>query len=129
MGFCIGTTTVQNIFKRTYRRILGQVRHLNYLTWIFGLVLAKQLCFGQSHPPIPPCLSLVAPFTRLAKAMQKGGLCYNRKNTSLAIMGLGMPRDIYGCGIGNWWCGGTRTWWHLSTFCITITCHAFNFRC
>jgi hypothetical protein len=69
MGFCTGTTVVQGIFKGTRRRILGQVMHLSYLTWIFNLVLAYQLCFGQSHPPIPPHLSLVAPFARLTMAM------------------------------------------------------------
>jgi hypothetical protein len=47
----------------------------------------------------------------------------------LAIMGSRMPRNIYGCGIGNWWCWGVRTWWHLSTFYITITSHAFNLGC
>jgi hypothetical protein len=42
--------------------------------------------------------------------------CYNKTSTSLEIMGSRMPRDIYGCGIGNWWCGGAKTYWHLSTF-------------
>jgi hypothetical protein len=65
-------------------------------------VLVEQLCFNQSHPPIPPHLSFITPSDKLTKAMQGGGLCYNRKNTSLAIMGLGMARDIYGCGIRNW---------------------------
>ncbi len=31
----------------------------------------------------------------------KGGWSYNRINTPLAIMVSRMPRDIYGCGIGN----------------------------
>jgi hypothetical protein len=35
MGFCISTIVVQNIFKKTHRRILGQVMDLNGLTWIF----------------------------------------------------------------------------------------------
>jgi hypothetical protein len=39
MGFCISTTIVQGISKGTCRRILGQVMDLNYLTWIFNLVL------------------------------------------------------------------------------------------
>jgi hypothetical protein len=73
MGFYISTTIVQNIFKRVYRQILGQVMHLNYLTWIFNLILAKQLCFNQSHPPIPPHLSFITPSDKLTKAMQGGG--------------------------------------------------------
>ncbi len=46
---------------------------LNYLTWNFSLVLAKQLCFGQSHPPTPHHLSLVAPFVRSTMVVQGGG--------------------------------------------------------
>jgi hypothetical protein len=73
MGFRTGTTFVQDIFERAYRWVLGQVLGFNCLTWIFSLVLTKQSCFGQSHPPTPPHLSLVAPFTRSVMAMQKGG--------------------------------------------------------
>jgi hypothetical protein len=39
MGFHIGTTTMQGIFKIACRRILGQVMDLNCFTWIFSLVL------------------------------------------------------------------------------------------
>jgi len=46
MGFRIGTTTMEGISKRAHRWILGQVMDLNYLTWIFSLVLVKQLHFG-----------------------------------------------------------------------------------
>jgi hypothetical protein len=46
MGFRIGTTTMEGIFERTHRWILGQIMDLNYLTWIFSLVLVKQLHFG-----------------------------------------------------------------------------------
>jgi hypothetical protein len=46
MGFRIGTIVVQGIFEGACRRILGQVMDLNCLTWIFSLVLAKQLRFG-----------------------------------------------------------------------------------
>jgi hypothetical protein len=73
MGFCISTIVVQGIFKGAYRRILGQVMDLNCLTWIFNLVLAKQLCFIQSHSPIPPHLSLVGPFAGSIMVMQRGG--------------------------------------------------------
>jgi hypothetical protein len=59
MGFRICTTTMQGIFEGAHRRILGQVMDMNYLTWIFNLVLAKQLHFSQSHPPIPPHLSTI----------------------------------------------------------------------
>jgi len=59
MGFCTGTTVVQCIFKRIHRKILGQVMDLNCFTWIFSLVLVKQLHFGQSHPPTPPHLHLL----------------------------------------------------------------------
>ncbi len=128
MGFRTSTIVVQSIFERVCRKILGQVMDLNYLTWIFNLVLAKQLHFGQSHPPIPPHPHLL--HLLLDWLWQcKGGWCYNMTSTSLAIMGSRMPRAIYGCGTGNWWCGGTTTWWHLSTFCIAITCHAFNLKC
>ncbi len=41
MGFHIGTTTMQAIFKGARRRILGQIMDLNCLTWIFSLVLVK----------------------------------------------------------------------------------------
>jgi hypothetical protein len=46
MGFHIGTTTMEGIFERNHRWILGQIMDLNYLTWIFSLVLVKQLHFG-----------------------------------------------------------------------------------
>jgi len=62
MGFCIGTIVVQGNSKRVHIQISRQVMDLNYLTWIFNLFLAKHLCFGQSHPPTPPHLPLVAPF-------------------------------------------------------------------
>jgi hypothetical protein len=65
MGFRTGTTAVQGIFEGVRRQILGQVMDLNYLTWIFNLVLAKHLHFGQSHPPTPPHISFVAPFVGL----------------------------------------------------------------
>jgi hypothetical protein len=71
MGFYSGTTPMQIISKGTCRLILGQVMDLNCLTWIFNLVLVKQLCFGQSHPLIPPHLSLVAPFVGSTMSMQK----------------------------------------------------------
>ncbi len=73
MGFCISTIVVQGIFEGAYRRTLGQVMDFNCFTWIFNLVLAKHLCFGQSHTPIPPYLSLVGPFARSIIAMQGGG--------------------------------------------------------
>jgi hypothetical protein len=72
MGFYNGTITTQDIFKRTCRHILGQVMDLNYLTWIFSLVLEKQLHFGQSHRPTPPHFSLVAPFVKLTIVVQGG---------------------------------------------------------
>jgi hypothetical protein len=72
MGFHINTIIVQGIFKRAHRRILGQIMDFTYFTWIFNLVLAKQLHFGQSHPPIPPHLSFVAPFVKLIMLMQRG---------------------------------------------------------
>jgi hypothetical protein len=45
---------------------------LNCFTWIFSLVLAQQLHFGQSHPPNPPHVSLVAPSTGSTMAMGGG---------------------------------------------------------
>jgi hypothetical protein len=53
MGLCTGTTIVQGIFEGVHKWILGQIMDFNCLTWIFNLVLAEQLCFGQLHPPIP----------------------------------------------------------------------------
>jgi hypothetical protein len=69
MGFRTNTTIVQGISKGACRQILGQVMDFNYLTWIFNLVLAKQLRFGQSHPPTPPHLSFVAPFVGSSMAV------------------------------------------------------------
>jgi len=45
----------------------------NYFTWIFNLVLAKQLCFGQSHPPTTPHFSIITPFVGSAMVVQGGG--------------------------------------------------------
>ncbi len=45
------------------------------------------------------------------------------------LWGHGCQGTFYGYGIGNWWCGNAKTWWHLSTFCITITSHAPNLGC
>jgi len=73
MGFLISTTIVQGIFERACMWSLGRVMDLIYFTWSFSLVLAKQLHFGQSHPPIPPHLSFVAPFIRLTMLMQGEG--------------------------------------------------------
>jgi hypothetical protein len=78
---------------------------------------------------------LIHPIFHLLRIFQNqlcgtnGGWCYNKISPSLAIMGSGIPRDIYGCGTWNWWCGGYMTWWHLSTFCITITSHVLNLKC
>jgi hypothetical protein len=49
------------------------VMDLNCLTWIFSLVLAKQLGFGQSHPHTPLHPSLVAHFATLIMVVQRGG--------------------------------------------------------
>jgi hypothetical protein len=65
MGLCTDTTTMQGIFEGACRWILGQVVNFKCLTWIFSLVWAKQLRFGQSF-------SLVAPFARLIMAVQRG---------------------------------------------------------
>jgi hypothetical protein len=51
----------------------------NYLTWIFNLVLAKQLCFSQSNPPVLPHLSLVAPFVGSTMAVQGGVMLRHEK--------------------------------------------------
>jgi hypothetical protein len=72
MGFYSGTIPMQSISEGTCRLILGQVMDLSCLTWIFNLVSVKQLCFGQSHPLIPPHLSLVAPFVGSTMSMQRG---------------------------------------------------------
>jgi hypothetical protein len=72
MGFHSNTTIVQGISERACRQILGQVMDLNYLTWIFSLVLVEQLRFGRSHPPTPPHLSFVAPFVGSVVVMQGG---------------------------------------------------------
>jgi hypothetical protein len=71
MGFYSDTIAMQNISEGACRLILGQVLDVNYLTWIFSLVLVIQLCFGQSHPPAPPHVSLVAPFVRSIMLMQR----------------------------------------------------------
>jgi len=72
MGFRIGTIVVQGNSKRARMQISKQVMDLNYLTWIFNLFLAKHLCFGQSHPPTPPHLPLVAPFCWVSYGGAKG---------------------------------------------------------
>jgi len=51
----------------------------NCLTWIFSLVLVKQLHFGQSHPPTLPHLSLVAPFVGSIMVVQGGVLLQQDK--------------------------------------------------
>jgi hypothetical protein len=71
MGFRTSTTIVQGIYERARMHILKQVMDVNYLTWIFNLFLAKHLHFGQSHPPAPPHLPLVAPFARSVMVVQK----------------------------------------------------------
>jgi hypothetical protein len=73
MAFHTSTIVVQGIFEGAHRRILGQVMDFNCFTWIFNLVLAKQLHFGQSHPPIPRHLSFVATFARSIMMVQGGG--------------------------------------------------------
>jgi len=85
MGFCTSTTVVQGIFKKTYRRILGQVVDFNCLTWIFNFILVEQLHFGQSHPPTPPHLSLVAPFAGLAMV---GGVVLQQDKYILGNYGI-----------------------------------------
>jgi hypothetical protein len=79
MGFRTSTIFVQGIFEVARRWILGQIMDLNCLTWIFSLVLAKQLCFGQSHPFIPPHLSIIAPFIGLTMVMQGGVMLQHDK--------------------------------------------------
>ncbi len=74
MGFHISTTTMQGIFEGAHRWILGQVMDFNCPTWIFSLVLVKQLHFGQSRPPTLPHLSLVAPFVGSIMVVQGGVL-------------------------------------------------------
>jgi len=66
-----------------------------------NLVLAKQRYFAQSHPLIPPKLSHVAPPTVTILLVQgggRGGGCSNMSYTSLASMGLGMPRRMMNVG-------------------------------
>ncbi len=38
--------------------------NMNYLTWMLTLLLTKQKCFVESHPPISPKLSHVAILAR-----------------------------------------------------------------
>jgi hypothetical protein len=52
---------------------------LNHLKWIFNLVLTKQLCICQSHPPIPPHFSLVAPFVGSIMLVQGGVMLQHDK--------------------------------------------------
>jgi len=130
IGFHTCTTFVQGIFKGNYKQILGQVMDLKYLSWIFNLALANQRLFDQTHPPIPPTFSHVAFFIGLTMFVQGEGWCYNMTSCAfLVIVGSRTFKVIYGCGTRIWWCGGAKTWWHFPTFCVTITCHAFNLEC
>ncbi len=79
MGFYSGTIVMQNISEGACRLILGQVVDVNCFTWIFSIILVKQLCFGQSHPPTPPHLSLVAPFVGSIMLMQSGVMLQQNK--------------------------------------------------
>jgi hypothetical protein len=99
------------------------------MDFLFGL--GKIETFWTITPTHSIIISHVAPLIGLTMLVQKGGgWCYSTTScTFLAIVGLGMLRGIYGYGIGIWWYGGIRTWWHLSTFCMAIIKHAPNFGC
>ncbi len=94
-------------------------------SWHNSYVLAN-----HTHPSHPIFHLLHLLLGQLWRCKGAGwGWYYNITSTSLAIMGSRMPRDIYWGGTWNWWCGGTKTWWHLFTFCIIIIGHAFNLGC
>jgi hypothetical protein len=92
MGSRTGTTTVQGICEGACKQNLGQVMDLNCFTWIFNLVLVKQLCFGQSHPPTPPHLSIVTTFVGSTMAVQ-GGVMLQHDKYILGNYGI---RDVKG---------------------------------
>jgi hypothetical protein len=69
MGFQIGTLAMLSISKKPCKHILGQIMNLNYLIWMLSFLLVEQICFAQSHVPIPPKLSHVAPPTMITLSM------------------------------------------------------------
>jgi len=107
MKFQIGTLTMLSISKKPCKHILGQVMNHNYLIWMLSLLLIEQRCFSQSHTPIPPKLSHVAPPTMITLSMQVGAILEQFKLYilgSCAIMNakghvwmLGRMSMMWGC--------------------------------
>jgi len=92
-------------FQKTLQAYLGQVMNHNYLIWMLSLLLIEQRCFSQSHTPIPPKLSHVAPPTMITLSMQVGAILEQFK---LYILGS--------CAIMNakghvWMLGGMSMMW------------------
>jgi len=96
--FQIGTMVMPNIFKGVHRWILGQVMYINY-TSFRCLLLAKQRCFAQSHLPIPPKLSHVAPCVGIILFMQRGMMLLQHKLYIYNNCGVrNMKRDVWVLG-------------------------------
>jgi hypothetical protein len=59
MRFYGGTIPMQSNSERTCRLILGQVMDINCLTWIFNLVLVKQLFLANHNHSLHPIFHLL----------------------------------------------------------------------
>jgi hypothetical protein len=104
MGFHSNTVKMFYIFKWVSWQILGQVKNINCLTWLFNLVLAKQMHFAHCFLPTH-FIHIVAKPTGTTMLVQKGWCCNNTSCTSLTYVGSRMPKKIYVCWEGGWWCG------------------------
>jgi hypothetical protein len=104
MGFHTNTTIVQGISEGKCRQIWGKLwisttsHGFSVWSWQNNYIFAN-----HTHPLTPSFTCCTFCWVNYGSA--KGCWCYNRTSTSLVIMGSGMPRDIYGCGTWNWWCG------------------------
>jgi hypothetical protein len=124
------TRTLQDISEGTCRQILGLVMNFNCHTWIFSLALVEQKCFDQSHPPTPLILSHVAPLT--------GSIMFMQARDDVIARHVLHPWHLWDQVHQGRFMGveqefgdvrGYKTWWHFATFCVIITCHAFNLKC
>jgi hypothetical protein len=74
MNFHIYTIAMLGFYEGTHRLILGQVMDLNYFTWFFNLVLAKQACLAHSFTPTHPTYTFVASPIGIPMLMPKGSV-------------------------------------------------------
>jgi hypothetical protein len=100
-----------------------------FLIWFW---LNKHVSHSFSHPltlrfhlffsaPPHPMFSFIALQIKIIILVQGGWCCDNLSCTSLAYVGLGTPRGIYGCWERSWCFGGINIVWYLPMVYIIIT--------